>query len=400
MIPSRKAKKRPRPWRIPAPALLFLCFLAGCAGFSAAAPRTAGKPPASDARPCIPAFPDRDGWYGGDGAYSIALDSRRTLWLFGDTFVAEEEGKSDRVGMEVLLGNTVAISTCTAGGEFRIRYHLRKQGGAVRSFFGKEGWVWPQDPFLAAGVLYVPLVTLAADPSVEGPFPFRITEHRIARIRDFQGEDPRAWPVEYLDLTPAIPPGIAAFAPSSVVHGSHVYFYPLCLPVAGVSEAFGNMLARIPLDRLDDPRQALEYLATDGTWRRGLDPAHARMVLGIAVSEMSVRYHRPMQQWIAVHLSPENKGNRLLYQVAKRPEGPWSPPRPFAVSVPEVDPDHPRYHPGTFCYAGKEHIQYATDASLVTTYVCNSLEDMDKSDNFLRRSLFLYRPVVNLVPRP
>jgi hypothetical protein len=37
---------------------------------------------------CLPYFPDKDGWYGGDGAYSIALDKQRTLWLFGDTFVS------------------------------------------------------------------------------------------------------------------------------------------------------------------------------------------------------------------------------------------------------------------------------------------------------------------------
>jgi len=27
---------------------------------------------------CLPDFPDKDSWYGGDGAYSIALDKERT----------------------------------------------------------------------------------------------------------------------------------------------------------------------------------------------------------------------------------------------------------------------------------------------------------------------------------
>ena len=62
---------------------------------------------------CLPAFPDKDGWYGGDGAYSIKLDGDRTLWLFGDTFVANEEGRKDRVDMDVILGTTLAISTCS-----------------------------------------------------------------------------------------------------------------------------------------------------------------------------------------------------------------------------------------------------------------------------------------------
>jgi hypothetical protein len=47
---------------------------------------------------CIPSFPDQDGWYGGDGAYSVKLDNQHTLWVFGDTFVADDMGRKDRIG--------------------------------------------------------------------------------------------------------------------------------------------------------------------------------------------------------------------------------------------------------------------------------------------------------------
>ena len=70
--------------------------------------------PRSASAVCLPSFPDKDGWYGGDGAYSIRLDDRRVLWLFGDTFVSDQEGRQDRVDMKVVLGTTLAISTCTA----------------------------------------------------------------------------------------------------------------------------------------------------------------------------------------------------------------------------------------------------------------------------------------------
>ena len=80
---------------------------------------------------CLPRFPDKDGWYGGDGAYSIALDDRRVLWLFGDTFASDQEGRQDRVGMKVVLGTTLAISTCTADAQFQIQYFLRKKNGEV-----------------------------------------------------------------------------------------------------------------------------------------------------------------------------------------------------------------------------------------------------------------------------
>jgi len=37
-------------------------------------------------------------------------------------------------------------------------------------------------------------------------------------------------------------------------------------------------------------------------------------------------------------LSTQNKGDKLLYQMADKPEGPWSEPKAFALPIPEVDP--------------------------------------------------------------
>jgi len=93
-----------------------------------------------------------------------------------------------------------------------------------------------------------------------------------------------------------------------------------------------------------------------------------------------------------------NKGNQFLYQTADKLEGPWSTPRPLVGNIPEVDPQSPLFDKGNFCYAGKEHIEFSRDKNLVVTYVCNSSEDMQKQDSFLRRNMFLYRPVVREVP--
>jgi hypothetical protein len=92
--------------------VLLCLLLTACAAAQPAQPLSSG--PAL----CLPSFPDRDGWYGGDGAYSIRLDERRHLWLFGDTFVSDQPGRRDRVGMQVVLGTTLAISTCTEDGAF------------------------------------------------------------------------------------------------------------------------------------------------------------------------------------------------------------------------------------------------------------------------------------------
>jgi hypothetical protein len=347
---------------------------------------------------CVPSFPDRNGWYGGDGAYSILLDHGRTLWLFGDSFVSVSEGKQSRVGMDVIPGTTLAISTCSREGQFSIRYFLKKNENRLISYFGDSKWMWPQDPFKVKDILYIPLVVVEPAPEVAGPFKFRITGYKIAMIRNYHHPNPLDWSVEYLDWSAAVPAGIAALATTSVVHGRYVYFYPLCVLAEKAGNVVGNILVRIPANLLQKPARAMEYYSKEEIWSKGLDLAKAKIVLNAGASELSVRYHEDRKRWIAVYLSLQNKGDHLLYRDAKRLEGPWSSPKILLPSIPELNPTDPKYHKDNFCYAGKEHLQFSKKGKVVTTYVCNSLDDVDKKINFIRNNLFLYRPIVNEVP--
>ncbi|NPU83785.1 MAG: DUF4185 domain-containing protein [Syntrophaceae bacterium] len=346
---------------------------------------------------CLPFFHDRDGWYGGDGAYSIGLNDGRVLWLFGDTFVSDEEGRQDRTDMKVVLGTTLAVSTCSADSGFQIRHYLKRKNGEFVSSFEEKEWLWPQDPFLVDHVLYIPLLSIKANPEMPGPFKFEIAGHKLARIMSFEEANPNRWNVEYLDLTPGIPKEILAFATTAVAFRNYVYFYPLYGATRNGKSVLGNILARIPVGKLDDPARAIEYLTRSGRWERDPDPANVRVVLDAAVSELSIRYHPGIGKWIAVYLSVRNNGDRMLYQTADAPEGPWSEPKPLIASIPEVDRNSSRYDRNNFCYAGKEHPEFAGNGTLVVTYVCNSHEDLEKRTSFIRRNLFLYRPVVNRV---
>lgn len=369
--------------------LLFIISLLSCSTFTAARYDAEVSP-----NHCLPVFPDRDGWYGGDGAYSIKLDKERTLWVFGDTFVGCPGCRRDRVDMDVVLGTTVAISSCSENREFQITYYLQHSGGKYVSSFGKDEWLWPQDPFIADRVLYIPLIAIVPGDKKDDVFNFKVAGHKFVRIRDFSAADPRKWNYDYVDLTPALPPEIAAFAATSVVHDRYVFFYPFYVHVKNDLNIFGNILARIPVDRIDRPAGAIEYYTKDGTWENRLSPEKVKIVLDASVSELSVRYHEDDQKWIAVYLSTQNKGDRLLYQTSDKLEGPWSEAKPLGVPVPEVDPRSVLYDKGNFCYAGKEHIEFSRGNNLVVTYVCNSSEDLEKQDSFLRRNMFLYRPVV------
>ena len=97
---------------------------------------------------------------------------------------------------------------------------------------------------------------------------------------------------------------------------------------------------------------------------------------------------------MAVYLSTADGGKRLLRREAPWPEGPWSEEKTLIEKIPEMDEQNPLYDKNTFCYAGKEHVQYSRPRRIVATYVCNSAEDAEKKESFIRRNLFLYRPVV------
>jgi len=346
---------------------------------------------------CLPDFPDKDNWYGGDGAYSIALDKERTLWLFGDTFVASEQGRKDRIGMDVVMGTTMAISTCEENGQFQIKYFLKEKNGKFLSSFGENEWLWPQDPFIVNQVLYVPLLVVKAMLDLSEPLNFKIVRHKFARIKNYTLPDPNQWIVDYIDLKEAIPPGIEAFATTSVVFQNYVYFYPLYTTVKKTGKTSGNILVRVPFGKFDDPANFMEYLNKSGKWEKGFAPSRAMIVLPAGVSELSVRYHGDENKWIAVYMSSIITGNQLLYQSANKLEGPWSKPVVLIATIPEVDPQSPRYDKNNFCYAGKEHIGFAHQGNLVVTYVCNSAENFQKKNNFIRRNLFLYRPVVKTI---
>ena len=345
---------------------------------------------------CLPSFPDKDGWYGGDGAYSIKLDGERTLWLFGDTFV-DREGRKDRINMNVILGTTLAISTCSVNNEFKIQYYLKNKNGKYVSSFGEDEWLWPQDPFIVNHILYIPLLSVTSTNKKGELFNFSITGNKLARIKDFSASDPRDWHIDYIDLTPAIPPEIAAFATTSVVFDDYVYFYPFYASSKDRVIVIGNILARIPANKIDNPTGTIEYFTKDGMWEAKLNPGKVNIVLRAGVSELSVRYRKTDKKWIAVYLSTQNKGDRFLYQTADKPEGPWTEPKVLGLPIPEVDPQSSLYDKSTFCYAGKEHIEFARYKNLVVTYVCNSAEDMQSQTSFIRRNLFLYRPVVRSV---
>lgn len=324
---------------------------------------------------CMPSFPYKGGWLGGDAGYSIALAPGKSLWLFGDSFV----GKSGatRIGSR-FVRNAIAISTCNEQNGWQINYYWGGYGTSVpRSFFEsntKKYWYWPLDGFLYRNRLYLALAKLEDNPR-EKIFSFKTAGVVLARVSNLAAP-PNQWRIEYFKLTEG-----SAFYPGSatVVNGSHAYFF------AVYEKQKAMILIRIHLEKLDQPAANLEYFAKDKSWKRGLKGPDAYVVIETGHSEMSVRYHPELNQWLAL-TGGDFMSNKIMVRTAPELTGPWS-KRQAVYEFPEMNPKAAGYDSDTWCYAAKEHIEFAGVNKLFVTYACNSFK-LEK----LVSNMSIYRP--------
>lgn len=376
------------------------------AGACASAP-----PPGAGSAACWPRFPYREGWLGGDAAYSIPLSPHRSLWLFGDTFVGAP-GQNDRVGA-ALVRNSIAISHCGPDDRFHIDYAWRASDrGGPSAWFERpgQGWWWPLGGFAWEGAVYLGLLEVEEAAERAPPLlPFRFTGTELARIRNPEA-DPADWEVEVLPLWPE---GPAFPVASMLVHDGYAYLF------AFVDRGDGQLpriLARLPLAALTaetpDLPAALETLHADGVWRGGLDADAARVLMADDASEMSVRYDAATQRFVALYNHPtfhepfpEHPPSDAVYlRTAERVEGPWSPPY-LLFRIPELARRTPEpSDPNTACYAAKEQPQFSLPGSLTFTYVCNLFagagDDPLAVLARLQRRMDLYRPIAASVTFP
>lgn len=318
---------------------------------------------------CTPSFPLKEGWQGGDAAYSIPLADGRVVWIFGDTLYGNERvvnGQEPR-----MVRNSIAISSCT-NGQWQIDYTIKHDAaGAPRDFFQvsrKGTWYWPLAGFRNGNELYVTLLCLRATPASNSPeaaLGFETCGADMARITGLK-RDPQQWNVEVL---PFVPDGGHAYpSAAAVVEGKYAYIFTLYEK--------GNrpaILTRIPLSGLRAPAKNLSYLAKDGTWQPGLKPENAMPVMERGSSEMSVSFQTDQKKWLAVLNEPSMFSDKIVLRTATQLIGPWSQGE-IIYTVPDVQKSAPMYDADTFCYAAKEHPEFRQGNSILFTYVCNTLK--------------------------
>ena len=166
---------------------------------------------------CVPEFPYTR-WLGADAAYSIPLPNGRSLWLFGDTFIAAR-GKTTRKGAR-MVANTIGLSSCEKG-RFAVSYSWRGSSAAAAAYFEpKDAGIkyWPLDGFAYAGKIYVALSRIR---DVKERLGFANAGTDLASITVGTGT-PTSWKVEYA----AVSADTSAYLGSSiVVENGYAYLF-------------------------------------------------------------------------------------------------------------------------------------------------------------------------------
>ena len=318
---------------------------------------------------CTPEFPLQhgvvDGWLGADAAYSIPLADGRDVWIFGDTLYGKQRVVQGAIPQ--MVRNSLGISTC-GHGRWKLEYVIRKdEDGKPASYFTPQHpntWYWALDGFIAGKDLWVTLLCVRNAPAQSAAMAFASCGTDLARIES-PGPDPQQWKIDYF---PLVPDGTHAYpSATAVVDDGHAYIFALRESGSRPLEA-----TRIPLTGLGDPQKNLQYLASDGQWKPGFDPAAAAEVMHQGSPELSIRWHPELKKWLAVMFDPDAFSSHILLRSASSLTGPWSDGQ-LIETVPEMQPNTPGYDKNTFCYAAKEHPEFE-HGDLLFTYVCNTFD--------------------------
>lgn len=309
-------------------------------------------------------------WLGGDGAYTIDLGDDRTLWLFGDSFIATSPNlvRSE----STMVRNSVALMTgadlATASMQFAWR-----DGAPPTSFFPEEAdhWFWPNDGVrVPGGPLVVFLSEVQASSDGLG---FAGAGLRAVRVADPSGP-PLTWTLEPTNAHSPV------FAPTANVACSTVDGDHLVALFTGDGNHDGY-LARWPLTAIASGDLANPEWWT-GTWTAESALATTpKVVIADGATECSL--HRDAINGAWVFLWSRGFGDTTI-AVRTAPEltGPWSTPVD-ALKPPESKVDH------AFVYAAKAHPTLrGPSGGILVTFADNSFTFGDLFDAAKAQTLY------------
>ncbi len=338
---------------------------------------------------CTPSFSAQAPWQGADAAYSIPLQDGRVVWIFGDTLYGDKRevtGNDPR-----MVHNSLGISTCK-NGQWKIEYSIKRDAkGEFDSFFKPQRndgtYYWALDGVEHNNELWIMLVCVRNKPNSDAfALGFEICGTDLAHVTGIK-QDPQNWKVAY---HPLVDESVHANpSASALIEDGNLYIFTLY-----EQGSRPQILTRIPVKGLNEPKKNLQYLGSDDKWHDGIEPAKAKAVMSKGTSEMSVRYHPELKKWVAVMVDPQIFSDKVNLRTAPAMTGPWTEGN-VIYAIPIMQKNNPDYDAETFCYAGKEHPEFEKPGELLFTYVCNSMKPKK-----LEKLTNVYIPQVVSMPMP
>lgn len=351
---------------------------------SSAEPSEAGGPTGRAFAEAEGLFRQDSRWLGADAALSVPIGKGRTVWLFGDTFVATT---SACVRSQAnMVRNTIAIQTGEDPRFATMTFHWgRNSDGSPASFFPTQDnrWYWPGHGVrLEEGPLVIFLYATVGTPG-EG-LGFANAGFAIAVIAD-PDASPEKWNPRIVDMAPS---SFDAVPATAVIQDSG-YIVAVAIRQEGMH---AGALVRYPTSSLSqgDVGGAEWWAGGERGWvpEASLDASGPVYVLDDAGSECSLHWDERVGSF--VHVASYGFGASTIgLRTAPALTGPWS----DAVVVyrpPESDGPRP------FVYAAKAHpeLDGIESADLVVTYATNSFEFGDLFTREGERSLYWPRVVL------
>jgi hypothetical protein len=324
-------------------------------------------------------FSNKDGWTGGDGVYSVALNQHTISWFFGDTWIGQI--KNGRHVNATLVNNTVAIQHGRNLPEAEMDFYFGRAGdgspAALMQPADGRGWFWVFDGAMTAKGLYLFLIQVERTAG-DAVFDFKVIGVWLGHVEN-PGELPSAWRVRQSRI-----PWSTFSGSESILWGSAVLQIDNFLYIYGTAQDTGStdrtkhmILARVPVSLLSDYSRWRFY--ANGRWVS--DFRQAGRLSANLPHEYSVNYLPVLKQYAVVY-SQDGLSKNILARLSPEPQGPWSDPI-WLYQCPEAEWDN-----SIFCYAAKSHaILSQTPDQLIITYIANSV-DFYKTINDAR----LYRP--------
>jgi hypothetical protein len=323
-------------------------------------------------------FQRTEGWTGGDGVFSVRLDSDSILWLFGDTFIGDV--KNGQHVNAVLVNNTIAIQTGRKPSPDDIKFFYGKSAPDKPEALVKPqdgiGWYWPYHGVRTEEGLFLFLIQVNR---AEGPsgFDFKLVATWLVKVPN--PDDP---PDRWRFIQEKIPWSHEnrLFGSSILVKGEECFIYGTVEETTKGLPGKKMILAKAPLIQINDFGRWRFY--SRGEWLKEADGAE--FIAENVANEFSVSFQPGINRYLLVY-TKDSLSEDIVFRLAPKPHGPWSEPV-LVYRCPEA-----KWDSKVFCYAAKGHPELSqSPEELLFTYTTNSTDfSLIETDTRFYRPRFL-----------